>query len=185
MPSEYPQYGDPVCCYYDYHVQLDCALRLAHNQVRNVWCISTTTTIPTRWCLWKKGLRASIRGLAFSSEGGSQIYKKLASMKLRPPYFGNKNFMTPHYRYTLPPKQAKIVLKPVFEQNKHTICGHVMTPYILVIKNFMTHPTFPSKNLWPQYICDPPTEENTSPLRLLFCTLSGPIITCTLIFTWC
>ena len=28
-------------------------------------------------------------------------------------YFGNKNFMTPHHRYTLPPKQAKIVLKSV------------------------------------------------------------------------
>ena len=47
--------------------------------------------------------------------------------------------MTPHHRYTLPPKQDKIVMKSVlFEQNKHTICAHLVTPHILVIKNFMT-----------------------------------------------
>ena len=52
-------------------------------------------------------LKYSLRGLSFSSEGGGpQIYKKSASIELRPPYFGNKFFMTPHHRYTLPPKQA-------------------------------------------------------------------------------
>ena len=35
--------------------------------------------------------------MTFSSEGGSQIYKKSASIKLRPPYFGNKTFMTPYH----------------------------------------------------------------------------------------
>ena len=40
-----------------------------------------------------------IRELAFPSEGRSQIYKKSASIKLRPPYFGNKN-VDPHHRYT-------------------------------------------------------------------------------------
>ena len=62
-----------------------------------------------------------LRGLAFSLEGGSQIYNKSASIKLRPPYFGNKNFMTPHHRYTLPPKQAKIVLKSVFLNKINTL----------------------------------------------------------------
>ena len=55
--------------------------------------------------------------------------------------------MTPHHRYTYTPitlyKQAKIVLKSVFlnkiKANKHTICGHLVTPYNLV-KNFMTFP---------------------------------------------
>ena len=52
-----------------------------------------------------------------------------------------KKLQLSHYlQYTLPPKQAKIVLKSAFfEQNKHTSdYGHLMTPYILVIKNFMT-----------------------------------------------
>ena len=56
--------------------------------------------------------------------------------------------MTPHHRYTLPLEIS------LFEQNKHTIYGHLVIPYILVIKNFMT----------PQYIWDPPSEENASPL---------------------
>ena len=56
--------------------------------------------------------------------------------------------------YPLPPKRAKIVLKSVFlKKNKHTISGHLVTSYILVIKNFMT----------PQYIGDPHSEENDSP----------------------
>ena len=62
-----------------------------------------------------------IMGPAFSSEGGSQIYKKSAWIKLRPPYFGNKNFKTPHHRYTLPHKQAKIVLKSVFLNKINTL----------------------------------------------------------------
>ena len=52
---------------------------------------------------------------------GSQIYKKLALIKLQPPHFSNKNFMTPHHRYTLPPKQAKIVLKSVFLNKINTL----------------------------------------------------------------
>ena len=40
----------------------------------------------------------TLRGLSFSSEGeggGSQIYKKSESIKLRPPDYGNKIFMAP------------------------------------------------------------------------------------------
>ena len=111
-------------------------------------------------------IQTSVRGLAFSSEGGSQIYKKSASIKLPPPYFGNQNLMTPLSLIHLTPKQAKIVLKSVFfEQNKHTICGHLVTPYILVIKKFMT-PLFSFPKIYdpPQYIWDPPpSKENASP----------------------
>ena len=87
-------------------------------------------------------------GWHFLQKGGP-IYKTLASIKLRPLHFGNKNFMTPHHRHTLPPKQAKIVLKSVFLNKTNTISGHLVIPYILVIKNFMTSPIFLSKNLWP------------------------------------
>ena len=93
---------------------------------------------------------SAVKGLSFSLEAGPQIYKKSVLIKLQPPYFGNKNFKNfwPHHRYTLSPKQAKIVLKSsLFEQNKHIICGHLVTPYILVNKYFMT-PYF-SKKLWP------------------------------------
>ena len=45
--------------------------------------------------------------------------------------------------------------------NKHTICGHHVTPYILVIKNFMT-PLFLFKNLWPPVYLGPPHSKENS-----------------------
>ena len=94
-----------------------------------------------------------LRGLSFSSAGGSQISGKSVSIKLRPPLFWQQKFYDPPIGDTpYPPKQAKIVLKSVFlKQNKHTICGHLVTPYILVIKNFMT-PLF----FFPKFY-DPPS----------------------------
>ena len=65
--------------------------------------------------------------------------------------------MDPPPRIHPTPKQAKIVLKShLFEQTKHTICGHFVTPYILVIKNFMTPLFFFPKIYDPQNIWDPP-----------------------------
>ena len=67
-----------------------------------------------------------------------------------------KNLRPPHHRYTLPPKQAKIVLKSVFFNKKHTTYGHLVTPYILAFKNFMTPLVlFPKFYDPPQYIWDP------------------------------
>ena len=51
---------------------------------------------------------------------GSQTYKKSASIKLWPLYFGNKNFITPHHQYTLPP-QVEIILKSVFLNKINTL----------------------------------------------------------------
>ena len=55
--------------------------------------------------------------------------------KTATPLFRQQKFYAPpHHRYTLPPKQAKIVYSidiSLFEQNKHTIYGHFVTPYIL------------------------------------------------------
>ena len=89
------------------------------------------------------------KGLSFSLEGGSQIYKE--SQEIATPYFGNKNFMTPHHRYTLPPKQAKIVLKSVFLNKINTL-----SVVILWLTTFWS-----SKMLWPPLfffpkIYDPP-----------------------------
>ena len=104
--------------------------------------------------------------LAFSSEGGSQIYKKSASINSTP-LFRQQKFYDPHCRYTLPPKQAKIVFISLFEQNKHTICGHLVTPYnimILVIKNSMTPLFFFPRIYDPPVYLGPPSKENASPL---------------------
>ena len=58
----------------------------------------------------------------------------------------------------------------LFEQNEYTICGHLVAPYILVIKNcmppyfsfkkFVTPSKFGTKQIW-----DPPSEENASLLK--------------------
>ena len=55
-----------------------------------------------------------------------------------------------------PTKQAQIVLKSVFQnKNKHTICGHLVTPYISVFKSFMTLLTSLSKNIFPSISMTP------------------------------
>ena len=105
----------------------------------------------------------------FFGKRGSQIYKKSASIKLRPPIsatkflwppitdtpsllnrqklYWNQSFWTyfawwSHVRVKL--WVANAIPEGLyfrifnFEQNKHTICGHHVTPYILVINNFMT-----------------------------------------------
>ena len=106
------------------------------------------------------------KGLSFSSEEGSQIHKKSASIKLWPPYFGNKHFMTPHHRYTLPPKQAKIVLKSVFLNKINTLSVVILWLPTFWSSKILWTPYFSfQKIMIPQYIWDPPhSEENDSPL---------------------
>ena len=108
--------------------------------------------------------------------------QKVGVNKTATPLFRQQNFYDPHCRYTLPPKQAKIVLFiSLFEQNKHTICGHLVTPYIfmiLVIKNFMTPLFFFPRIYDPQYIWDPFTIYNMFSqvcFCFLFFSLSGVI----------
>ena len=87
---------------------------------------------------------------------GSQIYKKSVSIiTATPPIWATKILWPPNLQNTLPPKQAKIVLKSVFLKKINTICGHLVIPYILVIKHFIPLFFFP-KIYDPQYICDPP-----------------------------
>ena len=111
-----------------------------------------------------KWVLGAVRGLAFSSEGGSQIYKKSASIKLRPPYFGNKNFMIPHHRYTLPPKQTKVFLNKI----NTLLCGHLVTPYILVIKNVMTPYFSFQKFMTPTVYMGPPFRRKCQPPKMYF-----------------
>ena len=111
----------------------------------------------------------SIRGWHFALEGRSQIHKKSASIKLRPPppppISATKNFMTPHHRSTLPPKQAKIVLKSVFLNKINTLSvvilwlpslwsSKILWPPIFFFPKFMT----------PQYIWDPLPKKMPAPL---------------------
>ena len=98
---------------------------------------------------------------------GAPNYKKSASIKLRPPILATKNYdpPPPHHRYTLTPKQAKIVLKSVFLNKIDTL-----TVVILWLPTFGSSktydpPIFFPKIYDPQYIWDPPSEENASPLR--------------------
>ena len=104
---------------------------------------------------------SSIRGLAFSLEGRVPNLQKVGSMKLQPPHFSNKNCMTPHHWYTLPPEQAKIVLKSVFLNKINTL-----SVVILWLPTFWSskfyHPLF----FFPKNY-DPPVLELTEVSRIL------------------
>ena len=89
------------------------------------WCVKKMKVVDrfSSTSVVTGGRKATERteGAGIFFQRGSQIYKKSALIKLRPPYFGNKHFMTRHHRYTLPPKQAKNCIEiSLFGQNKHT-----------------------------------------------------------------
>ena len=92
-------------------------------------------------------------GAIISFGRGPKFTKTSVSIKLRPPYFGNKNLMTPpHHRYTLRPKQAKIVLKSVFSNKINTLSVVILwLPIHFDHQKFYDPPIFLSKLLWPQY----------------------------------
>ena len=102
-----------------------------------------------------------LREMAFSFKRGSQIYKKLASIKLRPPISATKILWLPHnrYMYILSPKQAKNCIEiSLFEQNKHTTCISFVTPYILWPLFFFPKNYEPPVYLGPPFWrkCQPP-----------------------------
>ena len=92
-----------------------------------------------------------------SLEGGPKFTKSL--IKLRP-------------NPTPPPISATkilfVLIISLFEQTKHTVCGHLLTPYILVINDFMTSLFF-SKN-YDQYIWDPLPKKMKAPLIIISLT---------------
>ena len=74
--------------------------------------------------------------------------------KLRPPpHLGEKKRekVPPHHQCTLSPKHTK---QTIMYQNKSTIYGHLVTPFILVITNFMT-PYFSINKLRPNLFGTP------------------------------
>ena len=89
----------------------------------------------------KKFVSSSKGDIIFFRRGVPNLQKVSINKIVTPHYFSNKNFMTPLHRYTLPPKQAKIVLKLVF-LNKINILSMV----ILWLPTFWS-----SKILWPPY----------------------------------
>ena len=61
-----------------------------------------------------------VRELSFFWQGDPNLHKSW-NEKNCDPLLQQQNFMTPTTLYTLPPKQAKMVLSSsLFEQNKHT-----------------------------------------------------------------
>ena len=106
-----------------------------------------------------------VRGYHFLRKGVINL-QKVSINKITTPLFRQQKFYEPHHRYTLPPKQAKIVLKSVF-LNKITHYVHLVTPYILIIKNCMT-PYFSFKNfMTPSIFGTPSSKENDSTLKIV------------------
>ena len=111
-----------------------------------------------------------LRGYYFLWKGVPNL-QNVGINKIVTPLFRQEQFYDPtiYHRYTLPPKQAKIVLNSVFLNKINTlfvVIWWLQCTYILVIKNVMT-PYFSFQNLMTsQYILDPPhSEENDSPLK--------------------
>ena len=100
-------------------------------------------------------------GLSFSSEGVPNL-QKVDINKIATPYFDNKIFMTPHHQYTVPPKQAKVVLKSVFLNKIHYLWSSSDSLHFGHLK-FMISLFFFPKIYDPQYIWDPHSKENDSP----------------------
>ena len=91
---------------------------------------------------------------------GSQIYKKFNKIATRPhPH--------PHPPPILATKILFVLIISLFEQTKHTVCGHLLTPYILVINDFMTY-FFPK--IMTQYIWDPLPKKMKAPLIIISLT---------------
>ena len=99
--------------------------------------------------LWLK-----LKELSFSLKGVPNL-QKVGVNKIAIPHFGNKNFMTLHHRYTLPPKKAKIVLKSIFLNKISTLSVVTLWLPTFWSSKILWSPYF-SKNLWPppQYIWD-------------------------------
>ena len=122
------------------------------------------------WCITNVKNSIFFRGLSFSLEGGYQIYKKSASIKLWPPFFGNKNFMTLHHQYTLPPKQAKIVLKSVFLKKINTLSVVILWLTTFWSSKILWSSLFLFPNIYePQHISLPlPPKKMIAPLHSSF-----------------
>ena len=99
-------------------------------------CVGTSL-----WCTYAYvlcGIGFWHKGAVIFFGGGSQIYKKSPSIKLRPPLFLQQNFYGPPTN-TPPPNQAKIVLKSIFLNKINTL-----SVVILWLPTFWS-----SKILWP------------------------------------
>ena len=87
-----------------------------------------------------------------------------------PPISATKFYDPPHHWYTLPPKQAKLYWNQSF-WTKYTHCGHLVTPYILVIKNLIMTPLlFFPKIDDPNIFGTPILKKMIAPFKVRFCT---------------
>ena len=118
-------------------------------------CFSSTSAVTSGRRATERTKRAGI----FFKREVPNLQKVGIDETATPLFWQQKFYDPPHHRYTLPPKQAKIVLKSVFLSKINTLWSfcdslHFMTPLFFSFKKFMN----------PQYIWDPPSEENVSPL---------------------
>ena len=139
-----------------------------HHCTVRILCMAKLKRGATLWMILAQTEKQRLKCWCTEFGGGAIIFfrrgvpnlQKVSINIIVTPLFWQQKFYDPHHWYTLRPKQAKIVLKSsLFEQNTHTIWGHLVTPYILVIKNFMTRLFFFPKNF------RPPSKENDNPLR--------------------
>ena len=107
---------------------------------------------------FNKMLPRLLGGWHFLTKGVPNL-QKAGIDKTATPLFRQQKFYDPHHRYTLPPKQAKIVLKSVFLNKINTL-----SVVILWLPTFWS-----SKSLWPPYFSFQKfmklPKENASPLK--------------------
>ena len=129
-------------------------------------CLCSFIMVQSKYLQHKQFLWKTMRAIIFFGRGIPNL-QKVGVNKIVTPYFGNETLWHHHAPPPYPLNRLNYIEIILFEQNKHTICDHLVTPYILVIKNVMTTHLFFFPQIYdPQYIWDPPPfEEKDSPLR--------------------
>ena len=136
--------------YYDKDYHLSVFQKLRHSDTCNQVKSCTKDGKPDQSQRELTVALSSVTGAGIFFGRGSQIYKKVGVEKTATPLFRQQIFYDPPSPIHLtPPQQAKIEIS-LFEQNKHTICGHLVTPYTYIHfghQKFYDPPIFLSKNL--------------------------------------
>ena len=88
------------------------------------------------------------KGYHFLGKGVPNLQKVGINKIVTPPISATQILRPPHHRFTLPPKQAKIVLKSVLNKINTLSVVILWLPTFWSSKILWT-PIFLSKNLWP------------------------------------
>ena len=100
----------------------------------------------------------------FFRRGVPNLQKVNVDKTVTPPISATRILWPPHHWYTLPPKQAKIVLKSVLNKI-NTLSVVILWLPTFWSSKILWHPLFFFPKIYdPQNIWDPPSKENASPL---------------------